>query len=64
MLCRACGTNLPDDAAFCFKCGVPQAGGRPETPTGARGMSATDYLVLLVLFITLASVFIWEVAFR
>lgn len=36
MYCVKCGTELPDDAAFCLRCGAPQVGGdrvgRVETP--------------------------------
>ena len=27
MFCMACGSELPDDANFCLKCGRPQRGG-------------------------------------
>src|SRR5947209_11756351 len=27
MYCKNCGTQLPDDASFCLKCGTPQQAG-------------------------------------
>ncbi len=33
MFCKSCGTQLPDDATFCMKCGTPQKEGvRPVEP--------------------------------
>src|SRR3954463_7516675 len=32
MFCMNCGTQLPEEARFCWKCGEPQAGGpSPDT---------------------------------
>jgi DNA-directed RNA polymerase subunit RPC12/RpoP len=38
MNCANCGTPLPDDAAFCFKCGyqINRAGGPQVAPVGQR----------------------------
>src|SRR5438309_4126874 len=41
MYCLKCGTQLPDDAVFCMKCGASQApqssyGGSGSAPTTAR----------------------------
>jgi ribosomal protein L40E len=30
MFCIECGTELPDEAKFCFKCGKPTAGGESK----------------------------------
>ena len=34
MFCMGCGTELPDDANFCLKCGRPQRGGAVPQSTG------------------------------
>jgi hypothetical protein len=56
MYCLNCGTKLPDDASFCWKCGKPQ---RPdaqpkevkrETCEIAVGMPATLYNVAFPVF--------------
>ena len=36
MYCVKCGTQLPDHANFCFKCGVPQKGGVPAAASSNR----------------------------
>ena len=30
--CKQCGTNLPDQASFCFQCGAAVEPGEPQTP--------------------------------
>ncbi|NLD43111.1 MAG: zinc ribbon domain-containing protein [Chloroflexi bacterium] len=32
MLCTACGATLPDDAAFCLRCGARQEAQPPQPP--------------------------------
>ena len=36
MNCPNCGTQLPDDAAFCFKCGYQISGQQGKTPGGQQ----------------------------
>ena len=46
MDCAACGTRLPPDAAFCFRCGAKHGGGPapPRDPLGALQAAVGDDL--------------------
>lgn len=35
MLCSKCGTQLPDEAQFCYKCGAAQSSAAPPAPAAA-----------------------------
>ena len=37
MFCSSCGTELPDDASFCLKCG------RPQKQSATRSSPTTEY---------------------
>lgn len=43
MFCIKCGTQLPDDAKFCFSCGaaIPQSGGAGSSATAPASATAT-----------------------
>lgn len=37
MYCSRCGTQVPDNAQFCYRCGAPMSGTSPPTAGGAYG---------------------------
>ena len=44
MFCRSCGTELPDDANFCLKCGVRVHTGKIAVPERTLSSSEVDHL--------------------
>ena len=50
MYCKSCGTQIPDDAAFCAKCGAP------VEASSATGPSARLARVLVIVAIVLGCV--------
>lgn len=43
--CMYCGTELPDDAGFCIRCGSST---RPVGPAAPRGSGVSDVLITVV----------------
>jgi len=51
MYCERCGTQLPDEAAFCFSCSKPTSNAPKQIPaaTPQRHTSKTPWVILAVL---------------
>jgi hypothetical protein len=52
MFCMKCGTQLPDEATFCFKCGVAvgeRGACSPAADEGRSGMPSIEDMVAIVI---------------
>lgn len=60
MFCRKCGKEIPDDAAFCTRCGTATEAPQPDNTTDIEAQKKVDrerIIAWVVLGILLAGVF-------
>ena len=61
MFCNKCGTELPDDATFCSKCGAPVGANNPAVPEKKKFAGNKAYLLMVVVMFVSAITESWIV---